>query len=91
MDMHKEFLRLKAENERLKQQALADDLAMEAAAERDNERLREERLAFAEESERRLEEIKQLRDALTEIWQLDSPGQCAEIASKALEGNRWMF
>jgi hypothetical protein len=40
MDMHKEFLRLKAENERLKQQALADDLAMEAAAERDNAEIR---------------------------------------------------
>jgi hypothetical protein len=80
---------LRAENERLKQQALADDLAMEAAAERDNaeiRRLREERLAFAEESEMRLEENKRLRDALTEIWQLDSPGQCAEIACKVLEG-----
>jgi hypothetical protein len=49
-------------------------------------RLREERLAFAEESEMRLEENKQLREALTEIWQLDAPGQCAEIANAALEG-----
>jgi hypothetical protein len=29
---------------------------------------------------------KRLREALTEIWQLDAPGQCAEIANAALEG-----
>ena len=37
---------LEAENERLKQQALADDLAMEAAAERDNEQSRRLREAI---------------------------------------------
>jgi hypothetical protein len=44
--INKRIAELEAENERLKQQALADDLAMEAAAERDNDQIKRLREAI---------------------------------------------
>lgn len=75
MDMHKEFLRLKDENERLKQQALADDLAMEAAAERDNAEIR-----------RLLEALKEVLLMVEAHMHLDHVDDAVDLIDKALEG-----